>query len=72
MRTSEAISHFGSQHKLARALGIKQGSVGKWREFPPPVRQIQLERLTNGALRAQDEYVISGRRLRPSATKAEA
>lgn len=53
MTTDEAIKHYGSQKKLADALGIKQGSVGGWREFPPTIRQIQLQRITNGRLKAE-------------------
>lgn len=53
MRTSEVLSFFGGQVKTAEALSIKQGSVGKWREFPPPLRQVQIERVTRGHLKAE-------------------
>ena len=51
MRKENAISHFGSQQKLADALGIKQGSVSGWGELVPLGRAFVLERLTNGALK---------------------
>jgi len=51
MRTDTAIQHFGSQAALARALGISQPSVAGWGAKVPWRRQLQLERLTNGALK---------------------
>lgn len=52
MRTSAALEHFGGTIALARALGIKPPSVSQWGEIVPPLRQLQIERLTNGALKA--------------------
>ena len=52
MLTKDAIAHYGSQAALARELGIAQPSVSAWGEIVPPLRQIQLERLTHGVLRA--------------------
>jgi transcriptional repressor of cell division inhibition gene dicB len=53
MTTSDAVKHYGTQTKLAKALGIEQGSVSGWGEFPPPLRQLQIERLSKGKLRAE-------------------
>jgi DNA-binding transcriptional regulator YdaS (Cro superfamily) len=53
MTTQDAISHYGSQQKLATALGIKQPTVSGWGTYPPAIRQIQLERLTRGRLKAE-------------------
>jgi hypothetical protein len=53
MTTDQAIKHYGTQEKLAKALGIKQGSVGEWKEYPPVLRQLQLQRITNGRLKAE-------------------
>lgn len=53
MTTQEAVQHYGSQTKLATALGIKQSSVSGWGEHPPAIRQIQLQRLTNGRLKVE-------------------
>lgn len=56
MKTDQAISHFGTQVKLAAALGIDQSTIsGSWREYPPPWRQLQIEALTGGALKAEAE-----------------
>lgn len=52
MTRDEAVKHFGSQQRLAQALGIKQASVSLWGEAPPPIRQLQIESVTGGALRA--------------------
>lgn len=55
MKTTEAISHYGSTYAVAAALGIKQPSVMGWGESPPPLRQLQIEALTQGALKAGPE-----------------
>lgn len=53
MRTAEVLVHFKTQAAIASALGIKQPSVATWGEFPPDKRQLQLERITKGALKAE-------------------
>ena len=53
MKTQDAIQHFGSQVKVAEALQINQASVSKWHEYPPDDRQLQIERITLGALKAE-------------------
>jgi DNA-binding transcriptional regulator Cro len=55
MKTSDLLSFFGSQQKVAVALGIRQPSVARWGEFPPALRQLQAEALTAGALKAEPE-----------------
>jgi DNA-binding transcriptional regulator YdaS (Cro superfamily) len=52
MRTSDVVEHFGTQKAIADALGIKPPSVSDWGEFVPPLRQLQIEALTGGKLRA--------------------
>lgn len=52
MTKDEAIAYFGTQVKLAEALGISQAAVSQWREVPR-LRQYQIERLTNFALKVQ-------------------
>lgn len=54
MKTSDALSHFDeSPSKLAKALGMDQSSIYSWGEYPPAVRQLQLEAVTAGALKAE-------------------
>jgi len=55
MTKDQAVGHFDTQVKLAEALGITQGSVAGWGVYPPPLRQLQLEALTGGALKAEPE-----------------
>ena len=45
----------GTQAALAERLGMTQGSVSLWGEYPPPLRQLQIEVLTGGALKAEPE-----------------
>jgi hypothetical protein len=52
MRTSDVIEHFGSQAEVASALKIKPPSVAGWGETVPKFRQLQIEALTGGKLRA--------------------
>ena len=44
-----AVKYFGSQSKLARAMGINPMTVSQWkRKGMPAIRAAQIERLTNG------------------------
>jgi hypothetical protein len=52
MKTIEAIDFFGSKAAVAAALGLKTPSIYEWGEFPPQLRQIQLEMLSGGQLKA--------------------
>jgi transcriptional repressor of cell division inhibition gene dicB len=53
MTTQEAIKFYKTQTKLAQALGIQQGSVSEWGEYPPKLRQLQLQQITRGRLKAE-------------------
>jgi DNA-binding transcriptional regulator YdaS (Cro superfamily) len=53
MRTEQTFKFFGSRAKTAEALGIRAPSVYSWGEYPPPLRQIQIERVTRGKLKAE-------------------
>ena len=55
MTKDQAVAHFGTQMKLAEALGMSQGSIALWKDRPPELRQLQIERLTDGKLRAGPE-----------------
>jgi hypothetical protein len=53
MRLKDALSYFGTQQKLANALGISQGSISSWKQDQIPMaRALQIERLTAGQLKA--------------------
>lgn len=62
MTKDEAIAALGgTQAALAEALGMTQGSVSLWGEYPPPLRQLQIEALTGGKVRAEpdcDKYRV--------------
>jgi hypothetical protein len=71
MRTSEALQFYGDDRRaLAEALDIKVPSTYEWGEFPPPLRQIQLEQVTGGALKAEPNVFEQAKR--GPARKAEA
>lgn len=53
MTTQEAIQHYGTQTKLATALGTKQSTISSWGEYPPKLRQLQLQQITRGRLKAE-------------------
>jgi DNA-binding transcriptional regulator YdaS (Cro superfamily) len=53
MTYDDVINHFGTQVATADALGIYQSNVSDWkRNGVPPLRQLELEALTSGALKA--------------------
>ncbi|QRY79657.1 Cro/Cl family transcriptional regulator [Pseudomonas sp. PDNC002] len=51
MTKKQAIQHFGSISKLAKALKVSYEAVRQWEEVPE-LRQYQLELITKGVLRA--------------------
>lgn len=54
MKTEDAIKHFGGKKiELARALKISPSAVTMWGDDVPLLRQYQLERITEGALKAE-------------------
>ena len=53
MNTSTAIAHYGSLKALATALGVSSAAVCQWGEFPPDSKQLLIERITDGALKAE-------------------
>jgi transcriptional repressor of cell division inhibition gene dicB len=53
MRKDEVLDHFKTQKAIAEALGIAQPSVAEWGEYPPDSRQLQIELLTGGTLKAE-------------------
>lgn len=62
VKTSEVIAHFRGRANTAEALGMRVPSVYDWGEYPPPLRQLQVEQLTKGALKAEpdcDKYRVA-------------
>lgn len=52
MRTQDVIRHFGTGTALARALGIGKAFVSKWGDDVPQRYAYEIERLTDGAFKA--------------------
>ena len=52
MTLDQCLAHYGSHAEIARALGIKAPSIYGWTRGVPPLRQIQLEHVSGGALKA--------------------
>lgn len=53
----DLISFFGTQEKLAEALGVEQGTVTGWLNFRHGVSErnaLKAERITNGQVKAVD------------------
>jgi len=58
MTTAQAISHYKTQVKLARALGMAQSTIAGWGMYPPPFRQLQIQQLTGGRLKAEPGILV--------------
>jgi DNA-binding transcriptional regulator YdaS (Cro superfamily) len=52
MTKQQAITHYGTQAALARALGVNRAAINGWGDAIPLGRQFQLEVLTGGVLKA--------------------
>lgn len=55
MKTQQAIEHFDGINKLAAVLNIKAPSIYDWGDEPPPLRQLQIEQITCGELKASND-----------------
>lgn len=55
MTKEQAIEYFGSVTALARALLISYQAVHGWRDSIPALRQLQIEMITGGNLKAGKE-----------------
>ena len=62
MKTEHALKHFGGNTALTSILGLTSGAISQWGEYPPPLRQLQLEKLSKGKLKAEQELTIQVKR----------
>jgi transcriptional repressor of cell division inhibition gene dicB len=53
MKKIDAIRHAGGVSLLAKMLGVTPGAISLWGEVVPDARQLQIELLTNGALKSE-------------------
>ena len=52
MLKSEVLKFYGSAAAVARLIGISRSAVSQWGHLVPVRRAYELERLTNGKLKA--------------------
>ena len=55
MKKQDVIEYYGTMAAAARALGVKRQAVHQWPDEVPLGRAYQLQVITNGELRVQDE-----------------
>lgn len=66
MNYDQLIEHYGSQTNAAKALGISPVAVCLWQKGGiPERRQLQLQQLTRGALKADAAVLRAYRALLP-------
>ena len=53
MRTRDAIKYAGSRQALADLLGCTLPAIYQWKAYPPGGRQLQIEVISGGALKAE-------------------
>ena len=53
MKKTEVIAYFDGIPALAKALDITKHAIYQWEETPPLFRQLQIEFMTNGELKAE-------------------
>lgn len=53
MRTQDAIHYAKNAKSLAELIGVTASAISQWGEYPPDARQLQIERVTVGALKAE-------------------
>ena len=54
MKKQDAIEYFGTQQALADAIGVSSAAIAQWGDTVPPLRQLQLQQLTLGKLKASE------------------
>jgi DNA-binding transcriptional regulator YdaS (Cro superfamily) len=55
MKKAEAIKHFGSGNKLAKALGLTRSCISKWPDPVPIHRAVQIENMTHGKVKVRKQ-----------------
>ena len=53
MKKNDVITHFGTMTKAAEVLGLTKSAVSQWPDEIPQRRAYEIERLTNGKLKAE-------------------
>ena len=61
MEFKEALKHYGSRNKIAKALGIHRQAITRWAYSGiPELRQYELETLTGGKLKRNGRTAKQG------------
>ena len=58
MTFSDLVGHYGTVQKASDALGYSRQSIYDWRGGVPEKRQLEIQKLTKGALKA-DRSIVS-------------
>ena len=54
-RMEKVIKYFGSQKELADLLGVTQMAISQWKRRGIPIKRcLQIEKLSNGAIKRED------------------
>ena len=75
MNYHDVLAFYKTQQAAADALGIEQASISKWQnKRVPHLRQLQLEKLTKGALKAEKSIlqIKKSKRMRVSEQSIDA
>lgn len=59
MTTEEVIKHYGTKAAVARALGIEKSAVTQWSACPPRLRQLEIQAMTKGKLKADPKIAAA-------------
>lgn len=60
MDYAEVLARYGTQTAIAEALGITQSTVSAWKGTVPAYYQYQLEIISQGKLRVDDDLRVPG------------
>lgn len=63
MTLVEAKEHFRTYAGIAKALGISKGAITQWNGVIPESRQLQLQEVTRGALKADAPILAKYRKI---------
>jgi hypothetical protein len=69
MLKKDVIDHFENASNVARALGISPAAVWKWGDVVPWFSAAEIELITDGVLRRDDDLYVRGRPIRLAANQ---
>lgn len=52
LKIEEVISYFGNKTEVAKILKIDRSAISHWKNTVPPKRQLQIQKITKGKLKA--------------------